>query len=103
MEMPDISWVTDKQVPTVDPADLKALYKFQADLVASIADLNGDGAADLAAIDNGGVNVAFGNSDGTFQVASTLSTSTPPNVVLTSDINGDGKVDVVLLGDAGAG
>ena len=36
MEMKNIlSWVTDKQVPTVDPADIKALHKFQADLVAS--------------------------------------------------------------------
>jgi hypothetical protein len=33
--MPKISWMTDKEVATVDPADLKALYKFQADLVAS--------------------------------------------------------------------
>jgi hypothetical protein len=32
MQMPNIPWVTDKQVPTVDPADLKALYKFQTEL-----------------------------------------------------------------------
>ena len=68
-----------------------------------IADLNGDGNGDLAAPDGIGVNVAFGNGDGTFQVASTLSTPTPPNIALTSDINGDGKIDVVLLGGGGTG
>ncbi len=35
MEMPHISWATDKQVPTVKAADLKALHKFQTDLAAS--------------------------------------------------------------------
>jgi hypothetical protein len=35
MQMPNISWVTDKQVPTVDAADLKALHKIQTDLAAS--------------------------------------------------------------------
>ena len=34
MEMPNIPWVTDKQIPTVDPADLKSLHKLQTDLNA---------------------------------------------------------------------
>ena len=34
MEMPNIPWVTDKQIPTVDPADLKALHKLHTDLNA---------------------------------------------------------------------
>jgi len=32
MEMPNIPWVTDKQIPTVDPADLKSLHKLHTDL-----------------------------------------------------------------------
>jgi hypothetical protein len=37
MEMPDISWVTDKQIPSVDPADIKALHKVLSDMFAGHA------------------------------------------------------------------
>jgi hypothetical protein len=69
----------------------------------SVGDVNGDGKPDLlAANQSGTVGVLLGNGDGTFQsvvtyVASGLS-SWPggPFSVTASDVNGDGRLDLVV-------
>ena len=75
--------------------------------VAVIADLNGDGKADLAFPDGASdhVSVTFGNGDGTFEVAKIVPTPAPFSIppsgalfALTADINGDGKMDLVVAG-----
>jgi hypothetical protein len=61
----------------------------------AIGDFNGDGVLDLAFL--GGI--ALGNGDGTFQAPMTISMSQPNNVIQTmiaADVNGDGKLDLVL-------
>jgi uncharacterized repeat protein (TIGR01451 family) len=68
----------------------------------TVADFNGDGQADLAvatiANDHPAVSILLGNPDGSFQPAVNF---TPPNgfySLAASDFNGDGKVDLALLG-----
>jgi hypothetical protein len=81
----------------------------------SVVDMNGDGKLDLVVLNDsiayltasaiadcsskcGGISVLPGNGDGTFQPATTPSYSggTNPLSVAIGDVNGDGKLDVVV-------
>lgn len=67
----------------------------------AIADVNGDGKADLlvANYNSGTVSVLLGNGDGTFQPAVTYNCGGPDNPysIAVGDFNGDGKPDIALL------
>ena len=79
---------------------------FDTESVA-VADVNGDGKPDLlvanecssASCTNGSVDVLLGNGDGTFQAAVTYALESLPNSVAVADVNGDGKLDLVAVGD----
>jgi hypothetical protein len=61
------------------------------------ADLDGDGSVDLASSD---VAVLLGNGDGSFQDLRLYDTGfTGTNGVTANDCNGDGKLDLVAVGD----
>src|SRR5439155_1243222 len=64
----------------------------------AVADFNGDGKLDLAAIDAGSntVSVLLGNGDDTFQPALTFTVGTDPRSVAVGDFDGDGKLDLVV-------
>ncbi len=68
------------------------------------ADINGDGNVDLAVSQtdssgNGQIVVFFGNGDGTFtQASSTTSVTSTASSIIPADVNGDGKIDLVLSG-----
>jgi hypothetical protein len=66
----------------------------------AVADLDGDGKQDIAVSNQGSydVSVAFGNGDGTFTSVAALAVAgngSGPQGLLLTDVNGDGKKDVV--------
>jgi hypothetical protein len=69
----------------------------------TVADLNGDGIADLAIASNGtnAVTVMFGNGDGTFQKAVFYYVPLPERV-LAVDLNHDGHPDLAVLAYCGS-
>jgi hypothetical protein len=75
-----------------------------------LADVNGDGKADIVAFADAGVRVALGKADGTFGPSpiiyndfgvNTSWTSQDKNPRFLADVNGDGKADIVAFADAG--
>ena len=69
----------------------------------AVADLNGDGKADLAVANEGGANVSvlLGNGDGTFRTAVNYGAGTEPYAVATGDFNEDGNTDLVVANVGG--
>jgi hypothetical protein len=63
-----------------------------------LADLNGDGKADLAvsSADSNNVNVSLGNGDGTFQSPTNYATALNPVAVTLAKLNGDDLFDLAV-------
>ncbi|HKV82886.1 MAG TPA: FG-GAP-like repeat-containing protein, partial [Candidatus Sulfotelmatobacter sp.] len=68
-----------------------------------VGDFNGDGKPDLAITNVGCLNcppstvaVLLGNGDGTFQTARVFAVGSDPQSVAVGDLNGDGKLDLVI-------
>jgi hypothetical protein len=63
-------------------------------------DFNGDGKLDIAVVINGPTSnqvvVLLGKGDGTFQPPVTTNTNTAPPMMVATDLNGDGKLDLLL-------
>jgi VCBS repeat protein/HYDIN/CFA65/VesB family protein/IPT/TIG domain-containing protein len=74
----------------------------QASGSCAVADFNHDGKLDIACpggdFYGNGVEVAFGNGDGTFGTPTEYPAPAVGLVVLTGDVNGDGKLDLVTDG-----
>jgi hypothetical protein len=64
----------------------------------AVADLNGDGKADLVAVNSSDntISVVLSNGDGTFRPAVTYAVGPQPNDVVIADFNGDGKPDLAV-------
>ena len=76
------SVVTSDALPLVDGA------------VAAVADFNGDGKDDVAISDGESVGIYYGQSDGTFFLASELNAGEFVGGLAVGDFNGDGHIDV---------
>ena len=68
-----------------------------------VADFNGDGLDDVAAIENGELAVLIGAGDGTFESPVSYFVGTTPLSFGLGDFNGDGKVDAAVCSVAGFG
>jgi len=88
---------------TFQPALSYASGKGTGSSVA-VADLNGNGSADLVVTtwNPGSVGVLLGNGDGTFQGVVTYPAGGPQASAI-ADVNGDGKPDILIADTAGAG
>src|SRR5262249_38959775 len=64
----------------------------------AVGDFNGDGRADLVAVNQTAntMSVLLGSGDGTFRPKSDYATGTTPVGVAVGDFNGDGKLDVAV-------
>ena len=65
---------------------------------AIVADFNGDGKPDLAAVNSGAntVSILLGKGDGTFAPRTDVATGRLPVSVVAGDFNGDGKLDLAV-------
>ncbi|QRO00671.1 VCBS repeat-containing protein [Archangium violaceum] len=72
-----------------------------------VADLDADGVRDLVTLDMGigyggsGLSVLRGRGDGTFEVTPRIPSGTRPVALVTTDLNGDGLLDVASANEGG--
>lgn len=78
-----------------------AMYAAQGGGSVAIADVNGDGKADIV-FSAGFLTVYLGNGDGTFQSPTITPWNNGGNTIAVGDLNGDGKPDAAVYVDAGA-
>jgi hypothetical protein len=71
----------------------------------ALADLNGDGHLDIVTTNQldpqthaAGIDVLFGNGNGTFQAPQFIPTGGVVGSVLAADLNGDGSSDLITIG-----
>jgi hypothetical protein len=69
----------------------------------AMGDFNGDGKMDLAVLNTGDatISILLGNGDGSFQPATSLEGDTNAAVIVSADLNGDQRADLVTTGDSG--
>src|SRR5579863_4182327 len=98
-------------LPGQTPAPLSQQYFFNQASFATgkspggvaIADVNGDGRADLIVANwgNPSISILLGQADGTLGPKNDIPLQDSPEALVTGDFNGDGKVDVAVTQSSG--
>jgi hypothetical protein len=88
--------------------EMRGAFSIHADSYVeeeAVGDFNGDGNPDLAVVSaccpGGGVSIFLGNGDGTFQPPVNYPAGDQPFSVVAVDLNGDGKLDLVVANQVG--
>jgi len=98
----DVSVLLGNGDGTVQAAQLYSSWNLYS---VAVSDINGDGKADVLAVNlcqpgncgSGSVSVMLGNADGSLQADRAFTSSgIGPNYLAVGDLNGDGKVDMVV-------
>ena len=96
-----ISPVLAESVKSVDAVSTGPVVNYSPNAIAgiAIADFNGDGKPDLAALDyfNPSLLLLKGNGDGTFQPPQANATNGDPQGLAVADFNGDGQPDIAIV------
>jgi hypothetical protein len=74
-----------------------------APVAAAIGDFNADGKPDIAVASSDGVDILYGNGDGTFQPFITLNIGSAASGIAMGDFNKDGIPDLVAANAGGSG
>src|SRR5207244_3498341 len=64
---------------------------------AVVNDFNGDGALDLAILDDGGLSFLAGDGSGGFKAPQRIQRNANLRAIATADFNGDGAADLAVI------
>jgi hypothetical protein len=82
----------DRCLLTLNPAVGYSVLASPID--AAVGDFNGDGHLDLATVNTSQLSLLYGNGDGTFGAAQTMSAGAGLSSLAAADFNGDDKLDL---------
>src|SRR5260221_5485525 len=97
-----VSWSIPSALATTSSANLRATIAFVSVVGGSSSDLNGDGKADVIAVNGGKIDASLSTGSSFVGGPSwTPRSFSGSRGTFFADVNGDGKADAIAVNDAG--